>query len=92
MMGWGWHWAGGGWLVMLGSWLIWLALVGLIVWVIVRAVAGPRVPDRSAPPPPRQDDPEEILRSRFARGEIDADEFGQRIEVLRRTRGETPRP
>jgi uncharacterized membrane protein len=34
---------------------------------------------------PHPDDPEQVLRTRFARGEIGADEFQQRLDVLRRT-------
>ncbi len=82
MFGWGWHWdyMGAG-LVGLALWLV-LAVV--IVWLIVRVVAGPQSRRGYGPPPPRSD-PEQVLRDRFARGEIDAEEFEHRLEVLRRT-------
>ncbi len=88
-MGWEWGFGGGwgGWLVMLLGMALWLVAAGVIVWAVVRALAGPRAGDRGIPPPPRADDPEEILRSRFARGEIDAEELEQRLAVLRRSRG-----
>jgi putative membrane protein len=66
--------------------LIWLVVIGLFVWVVVRLLSGSRSADRYWTPPARPDDPEEILRARFARGEIGPDEFEQRLEVLRRTR------
>jgi Short C-terminal domain len=35
--------------------------------------------------PPRPSDPEELLAARFARGEIDEDEYQRRLAVLRET-------
>jgi putative membrane protein len=49
----------------------------------------------SAPWPgdgPRADDAEQILSRRFAAGEIDAEEYRQRLEVLRSHRGGGPGP
>jgi len=57
--------------------LFWLVLLGLAVWVIVRTT-------RSGRPEPRGEAAEEILRRRFAAGEIDAEEYERRIEVVRR--------
>lgn len=57
--------------------LFWLVLLGLAVWVIVRAT-------RSGRPEPRGEAAEEILRRRFAAGEIDAEEYERRLEVVRR--------
>jgi len=68
--GWGW----GGWLAMT---LTMLAFWGLVAWVVVSLVRQPggrREPGR---------DTEEILAERFARGEIDEDEFRQRRAALR---------
>ena len=45
--------------------------------------------DRSTPPRPT---PEQILAERFARGEIDDQEYGQRLDTLRGTPQPTPRP
>jgi uncharacterized membrane protein len=55
----------------------------LLIALIVRLVRGPRRTYWMQAPYP--DDPEQVLRTRFARGEIDADEFQARLEVLRRT-------
>jgi putative membrane protein len=68
--GWGW----GVWLTMV---VIMIGFSGLIAWVIISVTRGSsntRPPDRSA---------EDILAERFARGEIDEDEFTARREVLR---------
>ncbi|MDH6124037.1 SHOCT domain-containing protein [Kitasatospora sp. GP82] len=48
----------------------------------------------AGPPPgrpsPERPSPEQLLAERFARGEIDADEYRHRLEVLRSSRGPTP--
>lgn len=57
----------GDWGMTLGSWiwmLVWVAALLLMVWLIV---AGGRTEQR--------EDPLELLRSRYARGEITEDEF-----------------
>jgi putative membrane protein len=70
MDGWGWMWLGGLlWLIILG------AFVGLIVWLVVRS--------SWQPPTTTQGDARRILAERFARGEIDEDEFARRTELLR---------
>jgi putative membrane protein len=88
MMYWGWNGGSAGWAIVGG--LIWLLLIALFVVIVVRLVSGPRRGDRYWAQQARPDDPEEILRARFARGEIPADEFEQRLEVLRRTRPAAP--
>jgi putative membrane protein len=52
--------------------LVWILALVTMVWLIVRA-------DHRTP----TDDPEAILRARFARGEIDAEEFERAKLVLR---------
>jgi putative membrane protein len=70
MDGWGWMWLGGLlWLIILG------AFVGLIVWLVVRS--------SWLPPTTTQGDARRILAERFARGEIDEDDFARRTELLR---------
>ena len=92
MMYWGWNTGPGGWVGGIIGLLFWLVLIGLVVLLAVRLFSGSRAPDRSWTQQPQPDDPEEILRARFARGEIPADEFEQRLEVLRRTRPPQPPP
>jgi uncharacterized membrane protein len=70
----------------LGS-LIWLALLALIIFALVRAFSRPRV---YAPPPPMSGPTPaagsgsaiELLRRRYAAGEIDATTFEQMLERL----------
>jgi len=54
-------------------WLIWIVLIFGIVW----AVGGPR---SSTEPRPRT--PRELLDERFARGDIDEDEYRSRRATL----------
>lgn len=79
MMGWnnGWGMMGGG----LSMLLFTIIVVLLIVWLIrsVSSSTGDR-PGNSA----LRQTPEEILRERFARGEIDEDEYRQRQQSLTR--------
>lgn len=57
------------------SMIIPLVIIGLMVWLVARAVSHRSGPGESA---------EELLRRRFASGEIDEEEFAKRLEVLRR--------
>jgi len=53
-----------------GMWLLWLLLIGLIVWAVV-SVNGKRTGQDS-----RQDvDPVDVLKKRLARGEIGREEY-----------------
>lgn len=56
-----------GWLFMAG----WVVVLAVIVWVLVRE------PRRSS-----REDAAEILRARYARGEINADEFSRAVALL----------
>jgi putative membrane protein len=53
---------------------------GLVIWAVARVVSttGSNTSTRAG------NDPEQILRQRFARGEIDTEEFEHRRELLRR--------
>jgi putative membrane protein len=63
----GWPWIG---------WLLGVALLILLVWIIIRFVAGPVIP--------RDGSPEQILKRRYARGEMDHGEYDRRLDDLRR--------
>lgn len=74
-----WAWDGpGGWM---GWWMpigmaFWLAVLVLLVWVASRAIGGHGQ---------RTDDsPEQILKRRYARGEIEREEYERRLSDLRR--------
>ncbi|MEU9605039.1 hypothetical protein [Streptomyces sp. NPDC048057] len=87
-----WH-GDGGWAWMAFMPLLWIVLIGLVVWVAVRLANRPdgrepqqppqwgsgRGPSNGPPPqePPRRDSPEEILDRRFAMGEMDADAYAE---------------
>jgi putative membrane protein len=83
MLYWGWGFGPGGWLRLALGLLLWLLVIGLLVGLVVQVVRGPR--RRYWMQGPHHEDPEQLLRARFARGEIGADEFQQRLDVLRRT-------
>jgi len=79
MMGWG-----GGWYAMIfGPLFMILVLAVLIAAVVllVRWLGGPWQGTASPPPPPSRT-PLDILKERFARGEIDKDEFEERCRVI----------
>ena len=67
----------GGWIVMT------IAMVAFWALVVVAVVAMFRGTQRSAESTPSRHDPMQILDERFARGEIDEDEYHLRSSVLR---------
>ena len=78
MMNWDWQGYGWGW----GWWMLMsagmIAFWGVVLWLIIGFVSG----DSS-----RRSDAESILADRFARGDLDADEYHQRLDVLRHHAG-----
>ena len=85
------YWDGGGWAWMAFMPLLWIALIGLVVWAAIRLTQHPAGrdthQDRGQPPP--RETPEEILDRRFAAGEIDADTY---TEARQRLAAHKPRP
>ncbi|MCB0931791.1 MAG: SHOCT domain-containing protein [Mycobacterium sp.] len=77
---WGHGWGWGGWLAMFGMVLFWAVLITAVVLAIRYLSAADRAPGRTLPPPGHT--PEDLLAQRFARGEIDEDEYRQRMAVL----------
>lgn len=76
-MMWGWNgWSWWGWLLMtlsmLGFW-------GLVIWGIVALFR------RSGDSRHDRPDPQRLLAERFARGEIDEQEYQRRLQTLRST-------
>lgn len=67
------YWHGGGWFWWPLIPLFWLALVGLIIFAVWRCAGRGRPIGSSA---------KNILAERFARGEIDVDDYRSRMEVL----------
>ena len=80
-----WHdngWGGGTWIAMVLMMLAFWALIAVLVVYVVRSL-GHRPADHDSAPGPPADQALRILDERFARGEIDADEYNQRRDVLR---------
>ncbi len=76
-MMWGYTYGWDGMLWMGVSMLFWVVLLGLAIWLLVRWLTRsttPAVPP-SAGIPPNTPSALEILRQRYARGEIDAETF-----------------
>ena len=73
------HMSGFGWGMMGFGWFLGLAVVGVLVWAVVQAT--PRRGDLATTPAIRS--AETILADRFARGEIDDDEYRRRLDALR---------
>ena len=84
-------WGAGGWLLMallmLGFWSV--VVFGVIA--VIRSLQdnspgrrqGDPVPPPTAPPTTQTSEAERLLAERFARGEIDAEEYTQRRDLLR---------
>ena len=80
MMGYGWDgwegWGGGFW--MLGGLLLMIGVIIVVVWAVMTISRGGRMPTGD----PTRPTPNEIIRERFARGEISEQEFEQAKKVL----------
>ncbi|MFE7607042.1 SHOCT domain-containing protein [Streptomyces celluloflavus] len=79
----GWGWLG----MMTGTVLLW-ALIIVIAVLVFRALARPGPPGgehtgRRGGPAPGGPTPERILAERYARGEIDDEEYRRRLATLR---------
>ena len=76
-MMWGWGWSG----MIFGPlfMILMFAVVITVAVLLVRWTGGPWQPPH---PPPAGRTPLDILKERFARGEIDKDEFEERRRVL----------
>jgi len=77
-----WHdgWGPGAWIAMAFVMMVFWAIVVAAIIALVRSNQGPGQ-DHAAVG--RADNPARILDERFARGEIDADEYKQRRDLLR---------
>jgi uncharacterized membrane protein len=59
------------------SWLVGVGLLFTFIWLLVDALRAPSTGNASA---------EEILRRRYAAGEIDTNEYEQHLDELRKTK------
>ena len=88
MMGWyhdglGW----GGWLVMT---VAMVAFWALVIWAVVAIVGHTSGAATTPGTDAVRRDPMQILEERFARGEIDTEEYHARAAVLRHAGGDAP--
>jgi putative membrane protein len=78
MGGWGGFW----WPFMLIPLLLWGVFLSLLAWFAVRVLSKGR---GAARPGATIDSAEEILRERFARGDVSAEEYEKSMKVMRET-------
>lgn len=78
---------GGGWLWMLLPLVFWGGLLAFAAWALIKIFPGRNGGSGSSGI--REENAEEILRKRFARGEIDAEEYEGSIEILKGERDAT---
>ncbi|HEY5283925.1 MAG TPA: SHOCT domain-containing protein [Polyangia bacterium] len=80
---WGHGWGWGGWVLMSVVMVLFLlALIAAIV-VAIRYLSASNPAPRESPPSYARPGPEKLLAERFARGEIDEDEYRRRLSLLR---------
>lgn len=79
---------GTGWMWLWGPimMIFWIAVLGVIVWMVVRALD-----NRRPVPPGGADRAREILAERYARGEISTEEYTERVDRLTTTGTPGPR-
>jgi putative membrane protein len=77
----------GGWILMTVSMVVFWTVVVLLVFALIRYLdrAPHRHPGPSAHIPVDIPSPEQILAARYARGDIDGDEYQRRSRTLRET-------
>ena len=76
-MGWGWHDSmmfGGGFM-----WLVWVLLIAGVAWLVATLVASRGRASKSS-----GTSATDIVKERYARGEIDRTEYEQKLQDLRR--------
>ena len=75
---------GGFWIWAVLSWIFWIAVVALIVYLVVRLLRGSG--GSWSRPSYHPGEAEEILHRRLANGEIDVEEYERRMTALRAQR------
>jgi len=59
--------------------MVWILIIALIIWAVVAATRSPGKPD---PLEPSKNSALDILKQRYARGEIDKQEFEEKKKDL----------
>ena len=75
-------WGAGHWVAMSLTMVLFWSLLAVTVFWVVRCVRTDHKPGRPPTPPPPTATADQVLAERFARGEIDAEEFADRRAVL----------
>jgi putative membrane protein len=75
------HMSGDAWWVMIVWSLVWLGLLVIVVWALIRWLQGARSDDAGVGPPASARD---LLDRRLAAGEIDIEEYERRRSALDR--------
>ncbi|MGW7381790.1 SHOCT domain-containing protein [Streptomyces sp. NPDC054794] len=83
---------GWGWFAMSAGMILFWALIIILGALLYRALARPGESSNSASARPAGPSPEQVLAERFARGEIDEDEYHRRLTVLGGATGDVSRP
>jgi putative membrane protein len=65
-----WSWGGGMWF----GWIFWLVVIGAIVWLIINQSNRSRNQNQISSP---NESPIDILKKRYAKGEINKEQFDQ---------------
>lgn len=63
-----------------GVWMAGLAVTAIVLWLVIRAAQRRKDPSAGG----TDDSPEAILKRRYARGELDREEYERLLEDLRR--------
>jgi putative membrane protein len=72
------YWFAGGHMIWMAiSWLITIGLFVMLIWLLMDVVSASNSSRTS---------PEEVLRRRYAAGEIDTGEYERRLDELRKTK------
>lgn len=78
-------WSTFGWLWMLVPLLFGGGLIALVIWALARVI--PNADEGGVRVERRTESAEDVLRGRFARGEIDAEEYGRSVRALKGENG-----
>ena len=80
---WGHGWGWGGWVMMSVVMVLFLLALITAIVVAIRYLSGSNPAPMKPPPGYARPGPENVLAERFARGEIDEDEYRRRLSLLR---------
>jgi putative membrane protein len=80
---WGHSWGWGGWVLMTVAMVLFVVAVIFAIVMSIRYLGGSNPVPRESRPSYARPGPENMLADRFARGEINEEEYRRRLSVLR---------